>query len=150
MAGVVYNPVTDQLFSAVRGGGALLNGRKLQVSRKTVLNQCVLATGFPYDRAVNDDNNSAQFAAMVPKVRGLRRLGSAAYDLANVAAGVMDGYWELGLSPWDVAAGTLLVEEAGGVILPWKDTRRVSLVAGNSRLARTILDILLDVDKRAP
>lgn len=147
VAGVVYNPVTDQLFSSVQGGGAWLDGSRLQVSSKVELNQCVLATGFPYDRAINSDNNAAHFAAMVPKVRGLRRLGSAAYDLANVAAGAMDGYWELGLSLWDVAAGTLLVEEAGGVVLPWKETRGISLIAGNPELARTIRGVLLDVDK---
>lgn len=148
VAGVVYNPVTDQLFSAVRGGGSWLNGKRLQVSSKTELNQCVLATGFPYDRAIDSDNNSAHFAEMVPKVRGLRRLGSAAYDLANVAAGAMDGYWELALSPWDVAAGTLLVLEAGGVILPWQEKRGVSLVAANNELAGTIRTVLVEVDKR--
>lgn len=150
VAGVVYNPVTDQLFRAVKGFGAYLNRQPIQVSAKQRLQDCVLATGFPYDRAENPDNNAAPFAAMVPRVRGLRRLGSAAYDLANVAAGRLDGYWELGLSSWDVAAGTLLVEEAGGSVLEWPGHRGVSIIAANPGLARTIRALLLDIDGIGP
>ena len=95
------------------------------------LQQSLLATGFPYDRADNADNNVAYAAHILPQVRGLRRLGSAAYDLACVAQGVYDGYWELNLKPWDVAAGKLLVTEAGGIVQPWPGKRGKALITGN-------------------
>jgi myo-inositol-1(or 4)-monophosphatase len=131
VAGVVYVPVLEQMFSAAAGKGAFVGGRKASVSRKNALNRCVLATGFPYDRAGHQENNAGYFARMVPLVRGLRRTGSAAYDLSLVAAGVFDGFWELNLSPWDVAAGTLLVEEAGGEVQYLTEKRGISLIAGN-------------------
>lgn len=123
VVGVVYNPVMDDMFTAVKGEGAYLNGSKLTVANKDNLKSCVLASGFPYSRAESFDNNALHFGHMVPKVRGLRRLGAAAYDLANVAAGVIDGYWEMGLGAWDIAAGILLVTEAGGVILEWDNKK---------------------------
>ncbi len=114
LAGVTYDPLRDELFSARRGGGAWLNGRRIAVSRRPRLDEAIVATGFPYDKATNPDNNVAQFAAVVPHVRGVRRLGSAALDLAYVAAGRLDAYWEHGTHAWDVATGVLLVAEAGG------------------------------------
>jgi len=142
VVGVVYNPVLDEMFTASKGGGAYLNGKKISVGVKEELRSCVLASGFPYNRAETDDNNSVHFAHMVPKVRGLRRLGAAAYDLANVAAGIMDGYWELGLGAWDIAAGVLLVKEAGGVILEWPGKREFAIVAGNEVIANLIKEEL--------
>lgn len=145
--GVVYSPIVDQMFEALREKGAYLNGEKINVGNKKDLDRCVLATGFPYDRATNNDNNANYAAHFVPKVRGIRRMGAAAYDLANVAAGVLDGYWELDLSPWDVAAGQLIIEEAGGKIVFLKEKRGISLVTGNESICQRILDELDYVDR---
>ena len=111
---VVHAPRLAETFHAVRAGGAFLGERRLAVSRASTLAESVLATGFPYRRADPRTNNVANFTALILEVRDLRRLGSAALDLAYVAAGRFDGYWELGLAPHDVAAGALLVREAGG------------------------------------
>lgn len=113
-AGVSFDPLRDELFRATRGGGAWLNGEALAVSRRPSLDQSIVATGFPYDKSTNPDNNLIEFSTIVPHVRGVRRMGSAALDLAYVAAGRLDAYWEHGTNAWDVAAGVLLVEEAGG------------------------------------
>lgn len=112
--GVVYNPLMDHLFTAACGKGALLNGRKIQVSSRQPLINSLLATGFPYDRTPDNENNFSHFFNFQLATRGIRRGGSAALDLASVAAGWLDGFWECKLKPWDVAAGVLLVEEAGG------------------------------------
>ncbi|WP_432666019.1 inositol monophosphatase family protein [Wukongibacter baidiensis] len=145
--GVVYSPIVDQLFTASKGNGAYLNGEKISVGAKKELNKSVLATGFPYDRATTEDNNAFYFAHFVPKVRGLRRMGAAAYDLANVAAGSLDGYWEINLSPWDVAAGQLIVEEAGGKVLFLNEKRGISLIAGNEVICQKILKEMEYVDQ---
>jgi len=111
--GVVYDPMRDEMFAAERGGGATLNERRIRVSRVEDLNQAMLCTGFPYD--VRDRPHFAHhFSNFTMKAQAVRRDGSAALDLAYVAAGRFDGFWEDGLSPWDIAAGALLVEEAGG------------------------------------
>ncbi len=144
--GVVYSPIVDQLFVASKGNGAYLNGDKISVGTKRELNKSVLATGFPYDRAATEDNNANYFAHFVPKVRGLRRMGAAAYDLANVAAGSLDGYWEINLSPWDIAAGQLIVEEAGGQVIFLNEKRGISLVAGNEIICQKILKEIEYVD----
>jgi len=112
--GVVYDPLLDELFAATRGGGATCNGRPIRVSAETELSRALLATGFAYDVHKSRENNLDHFATFVKQVRGLRRDGSAALDLCYVAAGRFDGFWELKLHPWDVAAGNLIVEEAGG------------------------------------
>jgi myo-inositol-1(or 4)-monophosphatase len=117
---VVYAPVLDEMFSARLGGGCTLQSpagtRRLQVSPKSELSESILATGFPYRREVLRPSNLENFSDFFYRVRGLRRLGSAALDLAYVAAGRLDGFWELYLSPHDVAGGALLVREAGGVV----------------------------------
>jgi myo-inositol-1(or 4)-monophosphatase len=116
LAGVTYDPLRDELFSARRGGGSTLNGAPLAVSARDRLSVSLVATGFPYDKAENPDNNLAEFNRIVPRVRGIRRGGSAALDLAYVAAGRLDAYWERGIRPWDVGPGLLLVTEAGGCV----------------------------------
>lgn len=116
VAGVIYNPVYDELFTATKGGGAYLNNSRLSVSARAPLKNSLLGTGFPYDCATDPANNFANFIAFQKAVRGIRRAGAAALDLAYVAAGRLDGFWELKLKPWDVAAGVLLVREAGGVV----------------------------------
>jgi myo-inositol-1(or 4)-monophosphatase len=112
--GVVYDPLLDELYHAVAGAGAFRNGRRLAVSRETELSRALLCTGFAYDVHQSETDNVRQFVAALKSARGLRRDGSAALDLAYVAAGRLDGFWEQKLHPWDVAAGILLVEEAGG------------------------------------
>jgi len=112
--GVIYSPMHDELFTAVKGSGAYLNGRRLHVSGRSPLQNTLLGTGFPYDCATDPANNFGNFIAFQKAARGIRRAGAAALDLAYVAAGRLDGFWELKLKPWDVAAGVLLVREAGG------------------------------------
>ena len=116
LAAVVHAPRLGETFAAAAGLGATLNGQPLAVSRKERLIDTVLATGFAYQLDELGDDNLGRFAAMARRVRGLRRDGSAALDLAFVAAGRFDGHWERHLNPWDVAAGALLVREAGGVV----------------------------------
>ncbi len=113
--GVVYDPLREEAFCAARGAGAWLGARRLQVGAASTLVDSLLVTGFPYDQGSNPDNNLDYFEHLVVRSRGMRRLGSAALDLAYVAAGRVDGYWEIRLQPWDVAAGMLLVAEAGGL-----------------------------------
>jgi len=144
--GVVWAPKQDELFTAVRGEGAQWNGRQIHVSRKSDLGECILATGFPYDKGTvsSADNNLDNVCKMLPQLRGLRRMGSAAYDLCCVAAGLLDGYWELNIKEWDACAGVLIVEEAGGAIRSIREDRNISIVAANPTLANTILDNLKD------
>lgn len=111
--GVVYDPMRDEMFSAERGRGAALNGKRLQVSSVAELRRSLLVTGFPYDTWDTPQDNFANFVRFAKLTQGVRRLGSAALDLAYVGAGRFDGFWELSLKPWDVAAGGLICEEAG-------------------------------------
>ncbi len=112
--GVVYDPMKDELFTATRGGGATLNGRSIHISSERELRRALLATGFGYDVHHAKVDNLEFFARFIKRAQAVRRAGSAALDLAYVACGRFDGFWELSLHPWDVAAGILLVEEAGG------------------------------------
>jgi myo-inositol-1(or 4)-monophosphatase len=114
--GVVYDPMRDELFAAGRGQGARLNGRSLQVSKVTELQRSLLVTGFPYDAWSTPHNNLEYYGRFAKLTQGVRRMGSAALDLGYVAAGRFDGYWELSLSPWDVAAGGLVALEAGATV----------------------------------
>ena len=116
LVGIVHAPRLGETFTAVRGGGAFLNGERIAVSRCTQLGDALLATGFPYRRAELAHNNLDNFARFFLDVRGIRRMGSAAVDLAFVAAGRFDGFLELHLAPHDVAAGALLIREAGGLV----------------------------------
>ncbi|MDD1627822.1 MAG: inositol monophosphatase [Methylococcaceae bacterium] len=114
--GVVYDPLRDELFTAKRGGGAMLNSRRLRVTNQTSLNGALIGTGFPFKTDKHLDAYLGMFKALAPECAGIRRAGSAALDLAYVAAGRLDGFWEIGLMEWDMAAGILLIKEAGGVI----------------------------------
>jgi len=144
--GVVYDPLLDELFAATRGEGATCNGRALRVSDERELGRALLATGFAYDVHKSPQDNLDHFASFVKRVRGLRRDGSAALDLCYVAAGRFDGFWELKLHPWDVAAGNLIVEEAGGRTSdlsgrpPSGDGRET--VASNGHLHDAMVEIL--------
>ncbi len=115
VAGVVYDPLREETFSARMGGGATLNGDPISVSRVGQLAGAFLATGFPYDRTTAADNNVERLGYFLRRSQGVRRAGAAVLDLSYVACGRLDGFWEIRLSPWDVAAGVLLVREAGGL-----------------------------------
>ena len=114
--GAVYDPMRDEMFSAERSKGAWLNGKPLQASSATELQKSLMVTGFPYDAWDTDQDNFANFVRFAKLTQGVRRLGSAALDLCYVAAGRFDGFWELSLKPWDVAAGGLICKEAGASI----------------------------------
>jgi len=144
--GVIYEPLRDELFAAEKGAGATRNGEPIRVSDTDRLQDALLATGFPYDRATRSDNNVAEFSRLVTRVQGIRRGGAAALDMAYLATGRLDGYWEQHLFPWDWTAGALLVSEAGGIITdfdggPWSlDT--VKIVVTNGRLHQELLKAL--------
>ncbi|MGK7876292.1 MAG: inositol monophosphatase family protein [Xenococcaceae cyanobacterium] len=114
--GAVYNPFRNELFRAAKGLGATLNRRPIRVSQTAELGKSLLVTGFAYDRRETTDNNYAEFCHLTHLTQGVRRSGSAALDLTDVACGRLDGYWERGIHPWDIAAGIVLVEEAGGKV----------------------------------
>ncbi len=150
LLGVVYDPLRDELFSAVAGHGAYSNGRRLHVSATADLRRTMLTTGFPYDRFVQPDNNLREFAALLLQVQDIRRPGSAALDLCNVAAGRSEGHWELGLKPWDVAAAGLIVREAGGIVTDydgadWQPLATDRLIAANPAVHPQLLAALAAV-----
>ncbi|MDF1545746.1 MAG: inositol monophosphatase, partial [bacterium] len=142
VVGVVFDPEREELFSAVKGEGARLNGKRIRVSDETRLNRSMLATGFAYDIATARKNNIGYFSRVVKKAQAVRRAGSAALDLCWMAAGRFDGFWELRLAPWDAAAGALMVTEAGGKVT-CIDGRRYSvygndILATNGRIHRSL------------
>ena len=149
VAGLVYNPIDDELFTAERGKGAFLNDRRLRVAARQRLADAVIACGLPHLGRGDLALNNRELAAVQRKVAGLRRFGAAALDLAWVAAGRFDGFWERGLSPWDVAAGSILVREAGGFVtdLDGADTPWISgdVVAGNETMHRELVRLINSV-----
>ena len=146
LLGVVFNPATNELFSAVKGQGSTLNGQPIHVSTTSVLPDTLLATGFPFDEFHFEQEYMQAFRAFCKCTRGQRRFGSAALDLAYVAAGRYGGYWEYSLHPWDVAAGILLVREAGGTVTGFDQKANPltgqSILASNSALHAAMLDLL--------
>jgi len=147
IAGAVYDPLREELFTAERGAGARLNGRPLRTTRETELIKSLLITGFPYD--VHDHPERVDlFRRFVTTARGVRRGGSAAIDLCYVAAGRADGFWEEVLNPWDYLAGALVVEEAGGRVTRFDDSpisvEKGELLATNGPLHAAMLDVLRD------
>ncbi len=149
LIGGVYDPFREEFFLAEAGRGATLNGRRIRVSRVRKIEDGLLATGFPYDRDVRATLYSEWVRRFLCRAQDLRRGGSAALDLAWVAAGRLDGYWELRLNPWDVAAGLLLVREAGGNVTdlsgkPWTalESFGKETVASNGRIQQAMLDLL--------
>jgi myo-inositol-1(or 4)-monophosphatase len=151
--GAIYDPLRDELFTAERGAGAFCNGAPVRVSGTPSLARALLATGFPYDRDTHPRNYD-EFRALTQATLGVRRSGSAALDLAYVACGRLDGFWEPGLKPWDVAAGTLLVTEAGGRVSGYGgDAFRLdggNVVASNGTLHGALLGALRGVRARGP
>jgi myo-inositol-1(or 4)-monophosphatase len=145
--GVVYDPMRDECFSAEKGKGAWLNGKPIQIAQSQVLAQSLLVTGFPYDTWSAKENNLDNHAKFALRSQGVRRLGSAALDLCYVAAGRFDGFWELRLSPWDVAAGGLIAQEAGAKVTNIRGDNDYlspipSLIAANSAIHEQMLAVL--------
>src|SRR5581483_10753761 len=144
----VYDPTRKELFTAERGGGAFLNGRPLRVSQTRELVDAMVVTGFPYDVHQRVDEIVGLFAAFVGRARAVRRLGSAAIDLCYVAAGRMDGFWESDLKPWDIAAGLLIVGEAGGRVTSLRGqpftSRDRHILATNGHLHDAMLQVIRD------
>lgn len=142
VVGVVYAARLGELFCATLGGGASLNGSPIAPSATPVLTKAVVATGFPYDKATNPDNNLDNFKRIMPVVRGLRRLGSAALDICYVAAGFLDAYWEMNLNEWDVCAAMLIAHEAGAYADRFRPDRNWSILACNKVLEPQLTAIL--------
>jgi myo-inositol-1(or 4)-monophosphatase len=144
--GVVYDPVRDELFTAERGGGAALNNRTIRVSTTNDLMQSLLSTGFPYDIVTSDLKNLDHWANFAMNAQALRRDGAAALDLCYVACGRFDGFWELSLSPWDTAAGTIIVEEAGGRVTDFSGNKfsnyNQQALASNGLIHDRMIDVL--------
>jgi myo-inositol-1(or 4)-monophosphatase len=146
IAACVYNPNLNECFSAERGAGAFLNENAIKVSTSGSLGNSFMATGFPYDIRESAENNLAEFAAFSISSMAIRRAGSAALDLSYIACGRFDGYWEQKLSPWDIAAGILLVEEAGGQVTDYcgkpYDIFKGTIAASNGRIHWEIIELL--------
>jgi myo-inositol-1(or 4)-monophosphatase len=148
--GAVYDPLREELFSAEHSHGAWLNGERIQVSNTEDFNQSLLVTGFPYDIRENPDNNLDIYARLTLLTQGVRRLGSAALDMCYVAAGRLDGFWEMRLSPWDIAAGGLIAGEAGAVVTDLEGNSDFmaspySIMAANPYLHPKILKVFSDL-----
>jgi len=150
--GVVYDPMRNELFSAEKGKGAYLNGNNIHVSAVDTLIKSLLATGFPYDRKVSEKNNMDFFHDLLMASQEVRRDGSAALDLCSVASGRFDGFWELKLKPWDVAAGSLIVHEAGGMVSDLSGTKLDihgdEILASNGRIHGQMAERLRDAIRR--
>jgi myo-inositol-1(or 4)-monophosphatase len=148
VAGAVYHPIWDEMFSAARGAGATLNGNPIRVSPVEELKRALLSTGFPYD-VIQSGSNYDRFKAMLHHSQGVRRAGSAALDLCQVACGRYEAFWEPGLSAWDVAAGGLIVQEAGGMVTDYQgnpfDPYAREILASNTRLHSAIQAVFAQV-----
>jgi len=146
ITGVVYNPYLGEMFFASRGGGSFLNNELIKVSETRDIGISVLATGFPYDKENHEKNNLMQFNKFLPRIQGIRRMGSAAIDLCYVACGRLDGYWEPELCSWDMAAGSIIVEEAGGVVTKYDgsifDQDIAEIVASNGIIHNQMISVL--------
>jgi len=146
VAGVIYNPATDELYIAERGKGAFLNDQRLRVAARKELKDCVIACGLPHIGRGDHELSRREMAELQPRVAGLRRFGAASLDLAFVAAGRLDGYWERNLKPWDMAAGMILVREAGGVVsdiqTPGDPLLSGDVICGNEIIHASLTKIL--------
>ncbi len=148
LLGVVYDPMRDECFKAVQGKGATLNGLPIRVSAVSDLSQAALATGFPYDRRANPDNNIEEFTSFMLRTQSVSRMGSAALNLCYVAAGRFDGYWEMRINPWDVLAGIVCVTEAGGQVSNYRGQleglyQGRKVVASNSLIHERMLTVIV-------
>jgi myo-inositol-1(or 4)-monophosphatase len=148
VAGVVYNPILDELYVAERGGGAFLNDRRLRVATRRDLHECVIGTGIPFLGHGDHARWLKEVGALSREVAGIRRFGAASLDLAWVASGRLDGFWERDLQPWDMAAGILLVREAGGFVTDMKGGERMletgSVICGNENVHKRVAKVLAE------
>ena len=146
VAGVIYNPAMDELYTAERGGGAFVNDRRLRVAGRSKLADTVIGTGIPHLGRGHHGNYLIELRNVMAETAGIRRIGSAALDLAYVAAGRLDGFWEESLSPWDIAAGILMIREAGGFVSDKSGGQDMldsgTIVAGNEAVHRALLKTL--------
>ncbi len=146
VAGVIYDPTRDELYTAEKGSGAFLNGNRLKVSQETTIIRSLLITGFPYNIKENPFNAIDHFNNLVTEAQAIRRLGSAAIDLAYVARGIADGFWEVWLNPWDMAAGVLLIQEAGGTISDFQgkplNIYKPNIIASNGNIHEELVRII--------
>lgn len=148
LVGVVYLPIANEVFTAIKGEGATLNGKPIQVSTDTTLETSVLGTGFPYNKATALDNNSTEWGEFLIRSRGVRRFGSAALDLCYVACGRFDGFWEQQLNPWDCLAGVLCILEAGGRVTNYEGDNanaiyaKGNLIASNGNIHNEMLEVM--------
>jgi myo-inositol-1(or 4)-monophosphatase len=146
VAGLIYNPANGDIFTAERGKGAFLNDRRIRVSARSRLEDCVIATGIPHRGRGNHEAYLRQLEAVMAAVSGVRRFGAASLDLAWVAAGRFDGFWELGLKPWDLAAGLVILREAGGFASDAQGGKSAletgNILAGNEIVHRSLLKLL--------
>ena len=142
VAGVVYNPIMDELYVAERGSGAFMNDRRLRVAARHDLKECVIGTGIPFLGHGDHPGFQRQIATVMGEVAGIRRCGAASIDLAWVASGRLDGFWESGLKPWDMAAGVVLIREAGGFVSDLDGRDRMldtgTILAGNENVQRRL------------
>ena len=150
---VVYDPAKNELFTASRGHGAYMNDHRIRVSKRAHMREALIGTGFPFREMGGLDQYIAMFREVTTKTAGVRRAGAAALDLAYVAAGRLDGFWEIGLSPWDMAAGALLIQEAGGLVGDLEGESGYlesgSIVAGNPKIFAQLLQTLAPQARRA-
>ncbi len=150
--GVVYNPSRDELYRAAKGLGATCNRLRIQVSQTSELNKSLLVTGFAYDRRETKDNNYKEFCYLTHLTQGVRRGGSASVDLTDVACGRLDGYWERGLSPWDITAGIVILEEAGGLVTAYDgssiDINSGRILATNGQIHQSLSEALHNTPAR--
>jgi len=149
VCGAVYNPCSGEMFSARKGGGAFMGSTPIMVSTTDDLGISILATGFPYDKENSETNNLREFNMFLPKLQGIRRMGSAALDLCYVACGRFDGYWEHSLSPWDIAAGAIIAMEAGATVTRYDgspfDLEIPQLCVANGLIHPRMLNILASI-----
>lgn len=143
LCGVIYAPMSDELFTCEKGMGAMMNGQPCRISSQNSLINAFLVTGFPYSVKDNPEHCIEHFSHFVGMGLPIRRLGSAALDLAYIASGRFDGFWEVALQPWDMAAGALLVREAGGIVIDYAGNElnvlhSSSIIAGNAEIAHAI------------
>lgn len=146
VAGVIFNPATDELFTTEKGGGAFMNDRRIRVAARKVLSDCVIGCSIPHLGRTNHGKALLELRHVMGEAAGLRSMGAAALDLAYVAAGRFDGYWQSGLNAWDIAAGMLLIREAGGFVSDMTggndSLNRGDIVAGNEYIKKSLLEVV--------
>ena len=149
---MVYDPTRNELFTATRGRGAFLNDRRIRVSRRSKLKESLIGTGFPFRQLDHLDEYVRMFKRITEETAGIRRPGAASLDLVYVAAGRLDGFWEIGLSPWDMAAGTLLILEAGGMVTDFGGEENYlftgNVVCGAPKVHEQLLTLVQEVHRR--